>query len=58
MAVAAADGGGRGVAATGVGGSTGSTRNSSWLAPQEGQNRARALMRSPQLGQKMVSGTR
>ena len=31
------------------------SRNSSWLAPQDGQKRARALMRSPQLGQKLVS---
>jgi len=35
-----------------------STAYSSWLAPHEGQNRARALMRSPQFGQKMVSGMR
>ena len=32
------------------------TWNSSWRAPQDAQKRARALMRSPQLGQKMVSG--
>jgi D-amino peptidase len=32
------------------------TWKSSWRAPQEGQNRARALMRSPQFGQKVVSG--
>ena len=31
------------------------SRNSSWLAPQDEQKRARALMRSPQLGQKLVS---
>jgi hypothetical protein len=31
------------------------SRNSSWLAPQDEQKRARALMRAPQLGQKLVS---
>ena len=34
-----------------------STWNSSWRAPQDGQKRARALMRVPQLGQKIVSLT-
>jgi hypothetical protein len=48
-----------GVAAGSEGGggtvSGGATRNSSWRAPHDGQKRARALMRSPQLGQKIVS---
>ena len=41
-----------GVAATGSGSAT---RKSSWRAPQAGQNRERALMRSPQLAQYRVS---
>ena len=40
-------------AATGLGGSL--TRKSSWRAPQDGQNRERTLMRSPQLAQYLVS---
>jgi hypothetical protein len=49
----AAAGGGEAVGAPG-GGSGGATRNSSWLASQEGQKRARTLMRSPQSAQKIV----
>ena len=37
---------------------SGATWNSSWRAPHDGQKRARALMRVPQLGQKTVSLTR
>ena len=40
------------------GGGAGATRNSSRRAPQAEQNRARALSRSPQFGQKLVSATR
>src|SRR4051794_23792892 len=42
--------------ATGSASTSGSlTRKSSWRAPQDGQNRERTLMRSPQLAQNLVS---
>ena len=42
--------------AGGAGAGSGSlTRKSSWRAPQDGQNRERTLMRSPQLAQNLVS---